>query len=99
MKYFDWNEKKNEFLQKQRNISFEEILIAIESACIVYIGNNFNPKKYPKQQVYIVEIRDYAYIIPFIEDDKKIFLKTIISSRKATKKFIKQKYEKKSINK
>jgi len=39
----------------------------------------------------VVEYENYAYLVPFVEDDEKIFLKTIITSRKATKKFMERK--------
>jgi hypothetical protein len=35
-----------------------------------------------------LEINDYVYYVPFIEDNEKIFLKTIIPSRKYTKKYL-----------
>jgi hypothetical protein len=43
-----------------------------------------NQKRYPNQKILVVEIDNYAYLVPFIEDDKGKFLKTIIPSRKAT---------------
>jgi len=47
-----------------------------------------NPSKYPNQRLFIINIENYAYLIPFIEDEKQIFLKTIIPSRKATKQYL-----------
>lgn len=48
-----------------------------------------NQEKYQKQRIFVVEIEGYAYLVPFIEDEREIFLKTIIPSRKATKKYLK----------
>ena len=31
---------------------------------------------------------DYVFLVPFVEDDKLIVLKTIIPSRKATKQYL-----------
>ncbi len=31
---------------------------------------------------------DYVYLVPFVEDEKTIFLKTIIPSRKATQQYL-----------
>jgi hypothetical protein len=31
---------------------------------------------------------DYVYLVPFVEDEHTVFLKTIIPSRKATKQYI-----------
>ena len=94
MKYFDWNENKNKILKLERGVGFEDVLIAIESDHILAIVENQRKNKYPNQKIFVVNINNYAYLIPFIEDDEKIFLKTIIPSRKATKKYIVKKGEK-----
>ncbi|MEA2098356.1 MAG: toxin [Patescibacteria group bacterium] len=88
MKYFDWNNEKNEKLKTEREVGFEDVLIAIEEKRILDIIEHKNQKKYPDQKMFVVSINNYAYLIPFIENDQKIFLKTIIPSRKATKKYI-----------
>lgn len=88
MKYFDWNEKKNEQLKTDRGIGFEEIEVAIAEGKILDVLPHPNQKKYPNQRIYAVEINGYAYLVPFIEDDEKIFLKTAYPSRNATKKYI-----------
>ncbi len=90
MKYFDWNEEKNETLKKTRNTSFEEVVLAISNEKILDIVEHHNKEKYANQKMFIVEIRNYAYIVPFVEDDKKYFLKTIFPSREATKEYIDQ---------
>ncbi len=89
MKYFDWDSEKNEMLKKERRVSFEEILIAIEQGDILDIVEHPNKNKYPNQSLFIIRLYDYVYLVPFAEDEEKIFLKTIIPSRKATKKYIK----------
>lgn len=89
MKYFDWDIKKNEKLRETRNISFEEIVFAIANDKLLDILEHPNTEKYPNQKLFIVEISDYAYIVPFIEDEEKYFLKTIYPSREATKKYLK----------
>lgn len=88
MKYFDWDIQKNEQLKQERDISFEDILIAIDAGNILDIVEHPNKRKYPSQKVFIVNISGYAYLVPFVEDREKVFLKTIIPSRKATKKYI-----------
>lgn len=88
MEYFDWDEEKNQQLKEERDISFEEVLIAIADNQILDIIEHPNKKKYPNQKIFIVNINEYAYLVPFIEDEEKIFLKTVIPSRKATKKYI-----------
>ena len=82
MKYLDWNREKNEILKVKRGISFEEVALMIESGHI--LGIEENPNK-PNQKIYILEINNYAFIVPFVEKDNEIFLKTVFPSRKYTK--------------
>lgn len=88
MKYFDWSEEKNKFLRETRDISFEEIVVAIESGCLLKTVEHPNKGRYPNQLMYVINIDNYAYLVPFVEDEEKIFLKTIIPSRKATRVYI-----------
>ncbi|HZQ29608.1 MAG TPA: toxin [Patescibacteria group bacterium] len=88
MKYIDWDKEKNEQLKQERELSFEDILLAIEEGNLVDIVERPNKNRYPNQKIFIVEIDKYAYLVPFVEDEEKIFLKTIIPSRKATKQYI-----------
>ena len=46
---------------------------------------------YPNQKIFVLEIDNYVYLAPFVENEDEIFLKTIIPSRKFTKKYLKQK--------
>ncbi len=88
MTYFDWDNGKNELLKKERNVSFEEVILAIEKNRLLAVLKHPNHKKYPSQQIYIVEIDNYAYVVPFVETEETIFLKTIIPSRKMTKIYL-----------
>lgn len=88
MKYFEWNAEKNEELKSERGVGFEEIQIAIVEGRLLDILPRPNQKKYPNQRIYVVEINRYAYLVPFVEDEEKVFLKTIFPSRNATKKYI-----------
>ena len=88
MKYIDWDEEKNQKLKEERNISFEEVLVAIEDNQILDIVEHTNKDKYPNQKIIVVNINEYVYLIPFVEDEEKIFLKTIIPSHKATKIYL-----------
>lgn len=87
---FNWDDKKNAFLKKTRNIGFEDIVIAIESNKILDVLNNPG-EKYENQILIIVNIRDYAYVIPAVKKEKEYFLKTIFPSRKYTNKYLKNK--------
>jgi len=88
MKYIDWDNQKNELLKKERDISFEEVLIAIEEGKVLDVVKHPNKSRYPNQKIFIVQINSYAYLVPFVEDEEKVFLKTIIPSREAVKKYI-----------
>ncbi len=82
MKYLNWNSEKNEVLKQKRGISFEEIAFMIESGQIIGIEEN---PGYLNQKMYILEIDNYAIIVPFVENEDEIFLKTAFPSRKFTK--------------
>ena len=88
MKVYAWNSDKNEALKKERGISFEEIVLNIQLGNEVNIYDHPNIKLYPNQQISVVIIEDYAYLVPYVEDKEQIFLKTIIPSRKATKQYV-----------
>jgi len=84
MKYLNWNSKKNEILKKDRGISFEEIAYFIESGRVIGIEEN---PGHPNQKMYVLEIDSYAVIVPYVENEGEIFLKTAFLSRKYTKKY------------
>jgi len=88
MKYYDWNDEKNELLKKLRGVSFEQVVLAIVSGDLIDRMKHPNPEKYPNQRVFLVKIEDYVYSVPYVVDDEKMFLKTIISNSKATKKYL-----------
>lgn len=88
MKFYNWNPEKNELLKRERQISFEEVIFHIQNGDEVDIYDHPNQERYPKQKISVVIIEEYAYLVPYIETDTEIFLKTIIPSRKATKKYL-----------
>ena len=89
MEYFSWDSEKNEKLKSERNISFEEIVYYIEKGQVLDILEHSNKKKYPNQFMFVISVEDYVYLVPFVERESEIFLKTIIPSRKATKHYLK----------
>ena len=88
MKYFDWDEEKNTRLRSERKIGFEDVQQAIEGGKLLDTVDHPNKIKYPNQKMFVVEINNYIYLVPFVEDEEKVFLKTIFPSRKATKKYL-----------
>ena len=91
MKRYHWNDEKNEQLKKDRGICFEDVVYFLEQDLLLDCFDNPNQKKYPGQKLYVIDIDGYAYIVPFVESDDSVFLKTIIPSRKATKKYLRKK--------
>ncbi len=88
VKRYAWNREKNQRLKTERNISFEEVLIHIANNDILDVIEHPNQEKYEGQRIFIIRIRDYAWLVPFIETETEIFLKTIIPSRKATAQYL-----------
>jgi uncharacterized DUF497 family protein len=85
MKMFNWSEEKNRTLKKERGISFEEIVFAILNDHLLDILEHPNKKTYADQKLYVVALNGYAYIVPFVEKEDEIFLKTVFPSRKYTR--------------
>jgi hypothetical protein len=90
MKPFRWGPDKNEALKAARGISFESIVVAIESGGLLDIVTHPNQAKYPRQRVLVVACDNYAYLVPFVEEVDYFFLKTIIPSRKASRDYLSQ---------
>lgn len=90
MKVFRWNAEKNEALKATRGLSFESVVIAIETGGLLDILAHPNKAKYPRQRVLVVTFDNYAYLVPYVEEKDHFFLKTIIPSRKATRDYLNQ---------
>ena len=90
MKPFRWNSEKTETVKAERGISFEGIVVSIETGGLLDILTHPNQMKYPRQRVLVVACDNYAYLVPFVEEEGYFFLKTIIPSRKATRDYLNQ---------
>ena len=88
MKFFEWNEEKNRALKAGRGVSFGEIVFFIMSGGLLDVVPHPHPQKYPGQRVFVVRVEDYVYLVPFVEQEGTVFLKTIIPSRKATRQYL-----------
>ena len=89
MKYFQWSEEKDAQLKQVRGISFGDIVSFMMGGGLLDVVPHPNPKKYPKQRMFVVKAEAYVCLVPFVETDDRVFLKTIIPSRKATRKYLK----------
>ncbi len=79
---------KNAKLRADRGIGFEEIVFHIERGDLLDILVHPNPERYARQRIFVVRRDHYVYLVPFVEDEHTVFLKTIIPSRKATKQYL-----------
>lgn len=89
MSQFDWNDEKNQQLQRTRGVSFEDVVVQIERGEILDIVEHPDPTRYPGQRIIVLNMGGYAYLVPYVQEGDTIFLKTIIPSRKATKEYLK----------
>ena len=89
MKY-DWNSDKNEWLKKNRNISFEQIVFHLSQGDVWLVADHPDQKKYHGQRIYFIVVENSIYLVPHIIEKDYIFLKTIIPSRKATRVYLKE---------
>ena len=88
MALYDWNSEKNEWLRQERKVTFEDVVYHLNHEGLLDAIKHPNQQQYPGQRLFIVNIEEYAYLIPFVEDCEVIFLKTIIPSRKMTKQYL-----------
>ena len=90
MQPYRWSPEKNEQLKAERGVSFEHVVVAIESNRLLDILAHPNPAKYPRQRVLVVAFDGYVHLVPFVEEEEYYFLKTIIPSRKAEREYLKR---------
>ncbi|MBL0177371.1 MAG: toxin [Ignavibacteria bacterium] len=88
MKRYDWNDEKNEWLKNHRGVTFEDVIFSLAHGGLLDTIEHPNNNRYTDQRLFIVEIEGYVCLVPFIEDNESIFLKTIIPSRKMTKRYL-----------
>jgi len=88
MKPINWNPTKNQQLISECGISFEDIVFYLQQGALLDDIEHPNSGKYPNQRVFVINIDDYAHLVPYIENTKEIFLKTVIPSRKATNVYL-----------
>jgi len=88
MKPINWNAEKNRKLIEERNISFEDIIFCLQSGGLLDDVAHPNKENYPHQRIFVVAVDEYAYLVPYVENDEEIFLKTVVPSRKATKQYL-----------
>ncbi len=93
MKNINWNTEKSVALKASRGICFEDVVFFIERGEIVDDYLHPNQKEYPGQRIMVINVANYAYLVPYVENEKELFLKTIIPSRKATQRYFGETHE------
>lgn len=90
MNIFSWDNEKNELLKNGRGVCFEQVVLLMEKGEVLDTIEHPNQKRYPGQKIAVVIIDTYAYLVPYVQHNDEIFLKTIIPSRKATNKYLRE---------
>jgi uncharacterized DUF497 family protein len=91
MNIFRWDNEKNELLKNTRGVCFEQVVLLMERGEVLDTIEHPNQERYPEQKIAVVMIDKYIYLVPYVEHNDEIFLKTIIPSRKATNKYMGEK--------
>jgi len=88
MKLYEWSDEKNAWLRQERGITFEDIVFHVAHGGLLDTIEHPNQRRYAGQRILIVKVEEYVCLVPFVEDDEVIFLKTIVPSRKMTKLYL-----------
>jgi len=87
MKPVAWSPEKNAQLIAERQLCFEDVVVAIEAGDLLDVLEHPNPGRYPNQRILVVRLKGYVHLVPYVETEEKLFLKTIIPSRKAQRSY------------
>jgi uncharacterized DUF497 family protein len=88
VKYFAWDDAKNAKLRAERGIGFEDVVFHIERGDLLDILEHPDPERHTRQRMFVVQRDDCVYLVSFVENERSVFLKTIIPSRKVTKQYV-----------
>jgi uncharacterized DUF497 family protein len=88
LKYFSWDNTKNEKLKLERGVSFEDVVFHIERGDVLDVLDHPNHERYGGQRIIVVRIESYAYLVPCEDIGETVVLKTIIPSRKMTRQYL-----------
>ena len=88
MSEFDWDNEKNLCLERTRGIGFEDVVFHIQNGNVLDVIRHPNKDRYPNQNIIILDVEGYVYLIPYVKEKGTLFLKTIIPSRKATREYL-----------
>lgn len=94
MKYFNWNDEKRDWIEKTQNIKFMDIVHCIQKNNLLKIVEHPDKLKYPYEEIYVLKYNNYIYLVPYIEAQQEVILKSAIPSSEATKEFLGEKKDK-----
>ena len=96
---YEYSAEKNSKLMEERGISFDQIIHCINSGRLLDTIEHHNQEKYAGQWFFVVDVDDYICLVPFVQTENRVFLKTIFPSRKHTKSYLHEKLSKKEKDK
>lgn len=85
---FDWGPTKNAELRARHGFGFERVLVALADGMLLDERTHPNKERYGHQRQLVVLIDDYAWVVPFVSDGERVFLKTLFPSRQATREYL-----------
>ena len=87
--WYRWDAAKNQWLITSRRVSFEEIVWAVAHGHLLDVLIS-DKERYKGQKQLVVEVKGYAYLVPIVEEGEVIVLKTVIPSRKLTRRYLRR---------
>ena len=88
MSEFDWDDLKNETLQRVRGVCLEDVLVCIRNGGVIDVIRHPDRDRYPSQSIIVLNMEGYVWLVPYVKSRGVRFLKTIIPSRKATREYL-----------
>jgi uncharacterized DUF497 family protein len=88
MSEFDWSDEKNEMLDRTRKVCFEDVVVCVQNGGVLDVIRHPNRERYPRQNMIVLNVDGYVWLVPYVKVKGVRFLKTIIPSRKATKEYL-----------
>jgi uncharacterized DUF497 family protein len=90
---FIFDEEKDKKLFKERGVTFKQVIEAITDGKVLHDTAHPNKEKYPHQRLMIVDLDNYTYGVPYLQNEEEIVLKTIYPDRRY-KKLLEKKNDK-----
>ncbi len=86
---YSFSAEKNALLKAERGVNFDDVIFLLENDCLLEISHN-KSSNHLNQEIMVIKINEYAYIVPFVRNDDEVFMKTIYPSRIMTEKYLRK---------